>query len=468
MSSYPPLPLGSRFTTTLQTFAQQDGLPFATVLREDTIHQTAVDEGMTFATDPDDVYTPALTLWAFLTQAMSSGKSCVAAVARVIALRLALDLSACAANTGAYCKARAKLSERFLERLTYQVGDAVEDAAPDQWRWQGRRVLLVDGCELTMPDTPLNQTAYPQPKSQEPGLGFPALRLVVLLTYATACLVGAALGPQQGKKTGETALFRQLLDRLRSGDLVVADRYYCSYWLIALLARRGVDVVFRLHQRRHYDFRRGRQLGPRDHIVTWSKPQRPLWLDEATYQALPDTLTLRELYVQVDQPGYRTKELVIATTLLAAEQPSRADLADLYHQRWHVELDIRSIKQTLRIDMLSCKTPAMIRRELWVHLLGYNLLRKVMAQAAWERGLSPRQLSFAGAMQTLEAFRWLLQFHEPDQEQEITQIVLDAIGAHEVGNRPGRCEPRCVKRRPKPYARLAKPRAAARAELLRN
>jgi hypothetical protein len=468
MSSYLPLPLGSRFTTTLQTFAQQDGLPFATVLSEDTIQQLAIDEDMTFATDPDDVYTPALTLWAFLTQAMSSGKSCVEAVSRVIALRFALDLSACAANTGAYCKARAKLSERFLARLTYQVGDAVEDTAPTHWRWQGRRVLLVDGCELTMPDTPLNQTAYPQPNSQEPGLGFPLLRLVVLLTYATACLVGAAFGPHQGKETGETALFRQLLDRLRPGDIVVADRYYCSYWLIALLTRRGVDVVFRLHQRRHYDFRRGRQLGPRDHIVTWNKPQRPLWLDEATYQALPDTLELRELYVQVDQPGYRTKELVIATTLVATEQYSRTNLADLYQQRWHVELDIRSIKQTLRIDMLSCKTPAMIRRELWVHLLGYNLLRKVMAQAAWEQGRSPRQLSFAGALQTLEAFRWLLQFHEPDQGQEIIPIVLGAIGAHEVGNRPGRCEPRCVKRRPKPYARLTKPRAAARAELLRN
>ena len=468
MPSYPLLPLGSRFTTTLQAFAHDPGLPFAQALPEAAIQQAADDNGLNFAHGPDDVYTPALTLWAFVTQVLSAGKSCVAAVARVMALRIALGLPPCSANTGAYCKARAKLPEDFLKRLTYAAGDAVEDQAPDGWRWRGRRVLLVDGCELTAADTPENQASYPQPNSQKPGLGFPMIRLVVLLTFATASLVGAACGPRQGKETGEPALFRQLFGRLRAGDVVVADRYFCSYWMVALLWQLGVDVVFRLHQCRGYDFRRGRRLGPGDHIVAWPKPERPDWMDQETYARLPDQMTIREVRFRVTTPGYRPEVIVAATTLGDAGRHSKGDIADLYHRRWHVELDIRAIKQTLKMEYLACKTPAMVRRELWAHLLGYNLVRKVMAQAAALCDLSPRQVSFAGAVQTLEAFRWQLLGSGAESRDRVCRAVLLAIGTHEVGDRPGRYEPRRVKRRPKQYRRLQKPRAEARAELLRD
>ena len=466
MLSYPVLPLGSRFTTTLQGFAHDPGLPFAQALPETTIQQAADDAGLDFAHGPDDVYTPALTLWAFVTQVLSASKSCVAAVARVLVLRIALDLPPCSANTGAYCKARAKLPEDFLRRLTYQIGEAVEDQAPEAWRWHGRRLLLADGCEVTAADTPQNQREYPQPNSQAPGLGFPMIRLVVLLTFATASLVGAAFGPHQGKETGETALFRQLLDRLRSGDVVVADRYYCSYWIVAFLHQLRVDVVFRLHQGRRYDFRRGQRLGRGDHIVVWAKPQRPEWMDPETYAQLPDALTIREVIFRTEVPGCRSAKIVAATTLCDATEYRKEDIADLYHRRWHVELDIRAIKQTLGMDQLVCKTPALVRRELWAHLLGYNLVRKVMAEAASVRGLSPRQVSFAGAVQILEAFRWLLLCSGDETRETAWRAVLLAMGTHEVGDRPGRCEPRRVKRRPKPYGRLTKPRAEARAELL--
>jgi hypothetical protein len=468
MPSYLPLPLGSRFSTTLQAFAHDPGLPCAQALPGATIQQAADDSGLHFAPGPDDIYTPALTLWAFLAQVLSAGKSCVAAVARVMALRIALGLPACSARTGGYGKARAKLSEDFLRTLTYLVGDAVEDQAPDAWRWRGRRVLLADGCALTAADTAANQKAYPQPGSQKPGLGFPMIRLVVLLTFATAGLVGAAWGPHQGKESGETALFRALLDRLRAGDVVVADRYYCSYWMVALLWQLGVDVVFRLHQCRGYDFRRGRRLGRGDHVVVWAKPQRPEWMDQETYARLPEELTIREVRFRVEVPGYRPEAIVAATTLCDARQYRKDDIADLYHRRWHVELDIRAIKQTLQMERLVCKTPAMVRRELWAHLLGYNLVRKVMAQAALTRGLSPRQVSFAGAVQTLEAFRWLLLCSREERRGAVCLEVLLAIGTHEVGDRPGRCEPRRVKQRPKEYARLTKPRAEARAALLRG
>jgi hypothetical protein len=292
------------------------------------------------------------------------------------------------------------------------------------------------------------------------------MRLVVILAFATGALLGAAWGPYQGKESGETALLRQLLERFRAGDLAVADRYFCSYWMVALLVLLGVDVAFRLHQRRRYDFRRGQHLGPDDHVVSWGKPDRPEWMDPELYEAMPETLTLREVCFRVTQPGYRTREIIVATTLCAAEQYAKEDIADLYHLRWHVELDIRAIKQTLQMDMLSCKTPALLRRELWVHLLGYNLIRKVMAQAAWVRGLQPRQVSFAGAVQILEAFRWFLLCGPEERRQFVLAVVVMAIGTHKVGGRPGRCEPRRVKRRPKGYGWLTKPRAEARAELL--
>lgn len=224
MPSYPARSLGSRFTTTLQAFAGAPGLAFDQALPEATLQQAADDHHLHFAQGADDIYTPALPLWAFLAQVLSASKACVAAVARVLALRCALGLPACAAGTGAYCKARAKLSEGFRRRLTYYRGEAVEDQAPDAWRWCGRRVLLADGTEVTAAETPANQAAFPQPVGQQPGLGFPMIRLVVLLTFATATLVGAAWGPHQGKGSGERALFRALLDRLRPGDVLVADR----------------------------------------------------------------------------------------------------------------------------------------------------------------------------------------------------------------------------------------------------
>src|SRR5262249_53820423 len=352
-----------------------------------------------------------------------------------------------------YCKARAKLPERFLHRLAVLVGSELEDRAPASWRWPGKRTHLVDGTTLTLPDTAANQQAYPQPKSQKAGLGFPLLRLVVLMSLATAGLLDAAFGPYHGKETGETALFRQLLAALRAGDLVVADRYYCSYWMIALLQQRGVDAAFRLHQRRLYDFRRGQRLGSGDHRVTWTKPARPDWMDAVTYAALPETLTIREVLVQVAQPGFRTKQLVVATTLLEAAVYTKDAIGDLYHRRWHVELDLRSIKQTLRMEHLSCKTPEMARRELWAHLLGYNLVRQALAEAALQANLSPRQLSFAGGVQTLQAFRWLLLTRAPGSlaVTQVATIVLQAVATHRVGDRPDRVEPRKKKRRPKNY-----------------
>jgi hypothetical protein len=460
---YPQRPT---FASVLRSFGAVDGLPFADVLTEQVIQKACADEKVFFGDGDDDIYTPAVTLWAFLSQCLSASKSCLAAVARVMVLRLALGLPTCSAGSGAYCKARPKLIETLLRRLTLQVGSAVEDQAPDGWRWKSRRVFLADGCEASMPDTAANQKEYPQLKSQKKGLGFPRLRLVVVLAFATACLVGGAIGPCKGKGTCETELFRGLLDRFQSGDVVVADRFYCTWWLIALMQDRGIDACFRLHHLRHYDFTKGQQLGKGDHVVRWAKPVRPDWMDEKMYHGLPAFLEVREVHVVVSHPGYRVRQFVAATTLTDASRYTAADVADLYHKRWHVELDIRAIKQTLGMDILSCKTPKMIRCEVWAHLLAYNLVRKVLAQAALAGQVMPRQLSFAGAVQILDAFRWLLVCISAADVPRMVAALLVAVGTHRVGNRPGRVEPRENKRRRNPKHLLMKTRAERRAELL--
>lgn len=469
-SFYGPPTLGSRFCSVLASFAHLPGQPFLDALPEQRLQQLAEQEGLSFGNHANSIYNPAVTTWTFLLQVSSATKCCVAAVARLAVLMTVLQRPVPSAHTGAYCKARAKLPLTFLRRAACALAAEVEDQAPEHWRWHRHRVILVDGSSTQLPDTPANQAAYPQSSQQQPGLGFPLMRLVVLMAFATAVILDAAEGPCQGKESGETALLRSLLDSLRVGDVLVADRHYCSYFQFALLQERGVEVAARLHQLRRCDFRRGERLGQGDRIQIWLRPPRPDWMDEATYARMPEHLRVRIVRVLVEQPGYRSHKILVATTLLDGSRYSRQAIADLYHRRWHVELDIRSIKQTMKMAELSCKTPLMACKELWAHYLAYNLVRRVMAAAAQEANKSPRQLSMAAALHTLEAFRGELQHVEPGSEASaaLVKIVLTALGSHEVGNRPGRVEPRRVKRRQQKHPLLRQPRQQARAALLES
>lgn len=466
-SFYGSSTLGSRFCSVLASFAHLPGQPFLDALPEQRLEQLADQEDVSFGNHANSIYTPALTTWTFLLQVSSATKCCVAAVARLAVLMTVLERPIPSARTGAYCKARAKLPQTFLRRAACLLAAEVEDQAPAPWRWHRHRVILVDGSSTQLPDTQANQAAYPQSNQQQPGLGFPMMRLVVLMAFATAVLLDAAEGPCQGQDSGETALLRSLLDSLRVGDVLVADRHYCSYFQFALLQERGVEVAARLHQMRRCDFRRGERLGRGDRIQIWLRPPRPDWMEEATYARMPERLRVRLVRVLVDRPGCRCRKIVVATTLLDASHYTRKEIGDLYHRRWHVELDIRSIKQTMKMEELSCKTPDMARKELWAHYLAYNLVRRVMAAAALAAQKSPRQLSMAAALQTVEAFGGALQRVEPGSAASaaLVQIVLTAIGSHEVGNRPGRVEPRRVKRRQQKHPLLREPRHQARAAL---
>jgi len=462
--------LPRRFRLVLNSFLQRPGLPFADALTEESIQVAFDAEDASFAADDDAIYTPAVTLWAFLSQVLFKGeqRSCAAAVARVIVLLVALERGPCSSNTGAYCRARAKLSELAIHRLAAEVAEGCEKQVNAEWLWRGHHVYLVDGTTISMPDTPENQETYPQSSSQPEGLGFPMARLVVLMSLATGMLVDMAMGPYAGKETGEPALLRQLLEGLAPGDILLADRYYCSYFMIALLMESGVDFVTRVHQRRETDFRRGQRLGRNDHLVEWQRPERPEWMDRQTYDQMPRSIQVREIHVHVGHPGFRVESLVVVSTLTDADYYTHDDIAQLYGCRWLAELDIRAIKITMGMDILRCLTPPMVRKEIWTCLLAYNLIRRAMLQSAQESGYTPRQLSFSTAMQAIAASWQILVVSSDSVAARLVQIELESLAEHTVGNRPGRVEPRAVKRRPKAHALLTKPRAQARADLLRG
>lgn len=402
------------------------------------------------------IYSPAVTVWVFLAQCLSPDHSCRDAVAQLIAWLVASGRRRCSARTGAYCTARDRLPEEACRRLARDNGRQVDEDAPSSWRWLGHRVLDVDGSTITMADTAANQAEYPQQSTQKRGCGFPIARIVVVFSLAVGTVLDAALGKYQGKQTGENSLFRTLHELLRQGDVVLADRYFSGWFDLALLWKRAVHSVIRKHQMRATDFRTGQRLGPGEQLVCWFKPQRPAWMSQEDYDALPDFLRLREVRVRVDQKGFRTRELVVVTTLLDAEQYPAAEIAKLYRRRWQAELNLRSLKIVLQMDHLRCKEPHRVRNEIYMHLLAYNLIRKVMAMAASKAGVEPWTVSFKGALQTLARLFPLLETNVPIMDW--CDALLEAIATHVVGDRPDRFEPRLKKRRPKQYKHLREPR----------
>jgi len=268
---------------------------------------------------------------------------------------------------------------------------------------------VFDGTTLTMPNTPENQAAYPQVHNQGPGAGFPIARLGALISLACGAVVGLGFARCAGKGQGEVSLLRRLWDVLAPGDVLLADRLAANWANVVFLRERGMELVSRLNKaHRRADFRRGRRLGPDDHVVSWPKPTSIRSVDRAAYRALPESVVVREARVRVARPGFRTKSVVVVTTLLDPRQAGQEELAELYRARWHAELDLRSLKSAMQMGELRGKTPEMVRKEVWAHVLGYNRVRAVMAQAAAGHDLPPRSISFTGAMQALEAFRPLL------------------------------------------------------------
>jgi hypothetical protein len=414
------------------------------------------------------IYPPLTTLGLFIGQALSPDGACQDAVARRLSERTARGETACSLNSGPYCKARKRLPLELIRRLALKVGETLEHEIPVDWKWRGRSVKLMDGTTISMPDTASNQSVYPQSGVQQAGLGFPLAMLVAVISLSTGAVLEWVLGPCRGKHTGEQALFRELMPRLQPGDIVLADRYHCNYFTAALLMERGVDLVTRQHQRRITDFRRGRRLGRRDHLVDWIRPQRPAWMDAETYASMPERLSMRETEI-----GGR----ILVTTLSDAKTVSAKDIDALYGRRWQVEVDLRSIKAEMGMDILRTQSAPMVDKEIAVYLLAYapkevplgdNLVCALMVRAAAGSGVEPRSLSFKGTVQLYLAFEQQLRFAVGASARTMTAHLLGGISLLRLPVRPGRLEPHAIKRRPKSHQLLTVPRAVARENIRRS
>jgi hypothetical protein len=448
-------------------FLQGSGLPFTDVLTEEVLAGALATVGRWL----DRIFSPLVTLWVFLGQVLDPDHSCRAAVARLNAHRVSQGQRPCSARTGAYCRARQRLPEAFFSAAACAVGRRLDARADPEWLWHGRRVYLFDGTTVTMPDTPANQAEYPQVYNQKPGLGFPLARVGALISLACGAVVNLGFCRYAGKGQGEVSLLRRIWGVLAAGDVILADRLTANWATIHFLQRRGFELVSRTDTaHRRADFRRGRRLGPGDHVVRWAKPTSIRSLDWPTYKALPDAIEVREVRVRVAQPGFRTRSVVVVTTLLDPGQATKEDLAELYRARWHAELDLRAIKAGMQMRELRGKTPETVRKEVWAHILAYNLVRTVMAQAAATHGLRPRSVSFKAAMQTLAAFQPLLELRATGGagRRQMYADLLAAIAAHRVGDRPDRYEPRLKKRRRNYYDWLTRPRAEMRRRLAKG
>lgn len=437
-------------------FARGQGLPFADALTERSIRDALDEHDVQYR---DRLFGPVTTIWGFLSQVLSEDHSCRDVVSRIIAHRAASDLEPCSPNTASYCKARTRLPTAVLRSLARRTAQQLQAGLPEEWKWNGRNVFIADGSHVSMPDTPANQAGYPQPVVQQPGIGFPLARIAVLLSLATGACHDLAIAPYAGKGTGETTLLRQMYGSLQPGDVVVADALFDNYFLACELRQRGMELVARVQAERVGS--RTVESRPDGDIIVWQRPNKPRGMTGEQYRRYPERLTVRQVSVDACDRNNRAERFKVVTTILDASIDG-GQIGDLYERRWDGEVDIRSIKATMKMDVLRCKTPEMIQKEIWAHLLAYNLLRTVMAVAAREKDVEPRAISFKGAKQALTAFAPKLEATRPQQRPGLVDAMLKAVAYYRVGNRPGRWEPRARKRRPKPSKRLNQPRRVAK------
>jgi hypothetical protein len=409
------------------------------------------DEG---ANSRERIYSVRRTFFGFLYQVLNPDCPCREIVRQIQALFALHDQVRVDEGTSAYCQARKRFPLDTLSRLRVAMAAAGEKTAQ---LWHGLRPKLIDGTTVGLPDTKKNQRAYPQSGSQKPGCGFPLLRLVGVFSLTTGVLLDYAKG---NKHQHELRLLKGLLDPFRRGDLAVADRGFCSYVLLALLLARGVPSLFRLHQRRPADLRRGKRLGKNDRLFTWLKPPtRPAWLPQSWWKIIPKQLTVRVIRFKLCHRGYRPEAVTLVTTLLDAQKYPAQDIAQLYARRWKIELWFRDIKTSMGMEVLRCKSPAMVHKELQMFFIAYNLLRCLIVQAGTTNAVALDRLSFKGTVDSVRQFSVAIaQARSKKKQNQLIVELLEVIARDQVPDRPERMEPRAVKRRPKAFPLLNKPR----------
>ena len=404
----------------------------------------------------EQIYSVRRTFFGFLYQVLNPACPCREVVRQIQALFALVSSRRVSAGTGAYSTARGRLPIDTLARLRGAVAAHAGQAAE---RWKDFLVKVIDGTGISLPDTAANQRAYPQSRGQKRGCGFPLMKVVGVFSLATGALLDYARG---NKHQHELSLLHRLLDTFKRGDLALADRGFCCYTLLALLWQQSVPCLFRLHHARKGDGRRGKRLGKDDRLLVWRKPwecQRPRYLPAAVWKLLAPELTVRVLRYSLRRTGYRTRSVTLVTTLVDAELYPARELAELYARRWQIELWFRDIKTSMGMEVLRCQSPAMIHKELEMFFIAYNLIRCLMAQAGGQAGVAIKRLSFKGTVDGVRQFSVAIaQARSRRKQKELLELLLKTIAKDAVPERPGRREPRAVKRRPKPFPNLNQPR----------
>ncbi len=444
-----------------QQYQNSLGLPFAQVLSESQIAQVLEEHQVTYR---QVLYTPMVVVWAWISQVIDGDSSLSNAVKRVTTWMAMTGEAVPSSDTGGYSKARKRLPWAILPSLLKRSASALHAQVPVEQYWCGRRVKAFDGTGVQMSDTAANQAEYPQVSTQKPGCGFPIARVVVWFCLTSGAVLEAAIAPFG---TSEWQLARQLYACLAPEDVVVADSAYGTYADLALVQAAGADGVFRKHHARRCDFRRGKKLGIGDHRVVWQRPARcPASMSSAAFESLPLYLEVREVHLLITQRGFRPTEIIVVTTLSDPKRYPKAKLIDLYHQRWQAtEVNLKHLKTTLGMEMIAAKTPQMVKKDLWMHLLAYNLLRTLMWQASERSTAAALRLSLQGTRQQLNHARPAFIGATHQQRSQQYQILLRLIAQLIVPFRPNRHEPRVVKRRPKPFPRMQQPRSVLKAKL---
>ncbi|MBE9193732.1 IS4 family transposase [Gloeocapsopsis crepidinum LEGE 06123] len=441
-------------------FSKSLGLPFKELLPESTIKQAIAELKNKYK---KRLFDPLITVWAFLSQVLDTDKTCHNSVSKIIAHLAGSEVEIPSTDTSAYCQARARLPEKLLEKLFNYSGQNLEDKITQEHLWCGRNIKVIDGSTVSMPDTVENKKEYPQPSTQKEGCGFPIAKIGVIFSLATGAAVALCIDILN---THDIKLARKLYSFLKPNDVLLGDRAFCAYADIAAITKLGCDVIFRKRRSRTTTMRKGKIVGDCDKLVTWYKPQRcPTGLSQDEFLALPPNITVREIYYYIIIPGFRTSSVSLITTLLEPATYSTLEIVGLYGKRWDVELDLRHLKTTLGMDVLRCKTPSMVRKEIHVYLLAYNLLRSLMWQAGNTYNTSPNRLSLQGTRHHLLNFIPKLEAANSKKRLPLYRSLLKIIVHKVVPDRPARSEPRVTKRRPKAYPRLTKPRQELRKQL---
>lgn len=446
-----------------KNFGQEQGLPFMEALPEKEIRDVLAEERVTYR---QRVFTPIIVIWAFLSQIFDRDSSDRKSAARVLAFLVAQQQQIFSATAGGYCRAKHRLKTSIWARLVRGIGKKSSDMARPEDLWLGRKVKTFDGSSLVLQDTPENQSKYPKWQNQHGTCSFPIARWAVLFCLSTGAVLEMYLEPMN---VSERVLFRRFYNSLSRDDVVLGDRGTCSFYDMALLIPRGVDAVLRLHATRKVDFSQGIRLGRRDHIVAWDKPTFDASknaLSRQDYDSLVHRIWIRELEIIVEKPGFRTKKVLLATTLTDPDVYTKEDLAQLYFRRWEAEVNLRHLKTTLKMEMLKSKSPEMACKEVWAHLLLYNLIRRVMWNAGTRHNVQPLRISFKGTIDRICVFLPQLTAASIRKKKTLYELLLWTISQDILPRREGRIYQRCIKRRPKAYPWMTKSRSEYRASVL--